>query len=207
MGEKIMKSTMSLKSAKNVGGIGSLLLVISGCLTLGTSIVVVGLLVTVGIILILVALEGMASIYEDRKIFRYALYALIAGAVGIAVFYVTATLTLNALKSIANEHITDLHTIISQSIASSNLMLASEAIVLFVFTVLTMSLLKISLGRLSTKSHVNLFGITGWLMLIGGIITAIIVNPVLLWIGAILLTIAFFSVEAKQTQPPNAKPL
>jgi uncharacterized membrane protein len=193
---------MTLNSAKNVGGVGSLLLVISGLLfVIGMSILVVGLLVIVGVMLILVALAGMADFYKDKKIFRYALYALITGIIGITALFITMTLTSNALNAIANEHITDLRTIASQEIATTNLMLNSELVIVLVFPVVTMLLFKSSLGRLSTKTNVNLFGITGWFMLVAGIVTAIIVNPILMWAGCVLLTIAFFSLREGHQQP------
>lgn len=56
---------MSLVSAKYMGGIGALFLVIGGIGALGTFYV--GLLGLVGIILILIALKNLADFYTEKE--------------------------------------------------------------------------------------------------------------------------------------------
>lgn len=212
---------MTLESAKYMGGVGSLLLVISGIGTFGTPFV--GLLGLVGIILILIALKGMADFYGDRGIFSNALYAFITGIVGVVAFIGTLVVAFIAFvanlpdwaqpyvnagdwQGLANafqQHITDFSSFWTL-FGSVVLTLVLALVVLFVFVVVAMFFFRRSLGRLSTKTHVGLFGTAGLLMLIGAILIIILIGLILIWVGWILLTIAFFSV--RETAPAPAQP-
>jgi uncharacterized membrane protein len=203
---------MTLESAKYMGGIGSLLLVIGSIGIYSTPFV--GLLGLVGLILILIALHSMADFYSDRGIFSNALYALIIGIVGVVAFIGTLFAALIAfvsnlpswaepyinaqdwqgLTTAIQNHITDVSSALD-IFGSLIFAVILALIVLFVFLVVTFFFFRRSLGRLSTKTHVGLFGTAGLLMLIGAVLTIIIVGFLLIWIGWILLTIAFFSIH------------
>jgi uncharacterized membrane protein len=212
---------MTLESAKYMGGVGSLLLVIGGIALFSNPFF--ALLGLVGFILILVALNGMASFYGDRGIFNNALYAFIAGIIGAVAFI--GTLIVALLSFVANlpswakpyvdaqdwqglstafqQHITDFSSFWN-TFSGIVLTLVVALIVLFVFLVVAFFFFRRSLGRLSTKTHVGLFGTAGLLMLIGAILTIILIGFLLIWIGLILLTIAFFSV--REAAPTPAQP-
>src|SRR4030042_622853 len=74
---------MDLESSKNIGGVGALLLVISGVGVFGT--MYVGLLGLVGIILTLIGLKGMSDYFKEAGIFNNALYATIAIIIGAVI--------------------------------------------------------------------------------------------------------------------------
>jgi uncharacterized membrane protein len=76
--------------------------------------------------------------------------------------------------------------------------------VLFVFVIITAIFLRKSLGLLSTKTGVGLFGTTGLLILIGAVLTIIAVGLLLIWIAMLILAIAFFSIKPQQAQPAMA---
>ena len=59
--------------------------------------------------------------------------------------------------------------------------------------IVAMYFLRKSMNQLSTKSGVGLFGTAGILMLIGAVIP--IVGYLLIWIGFILATVAFFQMN------------
>ena len=61
---------MSLESNKTLGGIGAILLAIP-------------FLNLIGIILVLIAMKGMAEYYNDDEIFKNALYGFIFGVVAV----------------------------------------------------------------------------------------------------------------------------
>jgi uncharacterized membrane protein len=204
-----------------MGGVGALLLVIAGIGTFGTPFV--GLLGLVGIILILIALHGMADFYGDRGIFNNALYAFITGIIGVVAFFGTLVVALisfiaslpswaqpyinagdwQGLANAFQQHITDFTSFLD-IFGTVFLMLILALVVLFVFLVVAMFFFRRSLGRLSTKTHVGLFGTAGLLMLIGAILTIIVIGLILVWIGWILLTVAFFSVrETAPAQPTS----
>ena len=56
-----------------------------------------------------------------------------------------------------------------------------------------MFFLRKSMDQLSTKSGIGLFGTAGLLMLIGAVIP--IIGLLIIWIGAILATVAFFQMK------------
>ena len=58
----------------------------------------------------------------------------------------------------------------------------------------------------SEKTGVGLFGTTGLLILIGGVLTIIVIGFILLWVALILLTISFFSIKTQTAQPPATSP-
>ncbi len=195
---------MSFESDKNLGGIGSLLMVVS---PVGMGIVS-GALFIVGLILLLVALKGMADHYKDKGIFDNALYAFIAAVVGIVagviVVVVTALATLTSLGL-------DLFNVSNWSQwgqAFGNMMnfnvlwtllggIIVGLVVLFVFAIIAALLVRRSLNALSEKTKVEMFGTAGLIMLIGAVLTIIVVGFLLIWVSFILLTVAFFSIKSK----------
>lgn len=214
---------MELESAKNLGGIGALLLVIAGIGFFGTPFV--GLLGIVGLILVLVALKGMADSYNESRIFKNAVYFFVAVLIGVVAFigvlvasliYFLTNLPDWAQTYINNQDWQGLANAFSQhtsdlgSFGGSLWTLVTYvilALILFVMFVVAMFFFRRSLGLLATKTNVGLFGTTGLLMLIGAVLTIVIIGFFLIWIGWIILTIAFFSVRATaQTAPSPPTP-
>lgn len=210
---------MILATAKNLGGIGALLLVIGG-LAFFANASFGGLLAVVGAILVLIALKGFADNFNDGRIFNNGLYSLVTIIVGAVVFI--ASLIASILYFIANLpdwirpyiEARDWQGLVSAlqrqamnpSSFGSLLTLIGAVllalVVLFVFVVLSMFFLRRSLGNLSTKTGVRLFRTSGLLLLIGAALTPILIGFFLIWIGWILLTAAFFSVNIlAPTQP------
>jgi uncharacterized membrane protein len=209
---------MDLDTSKNLGGIGALLLVISGVGIFGTAYV--GVLGLIGIILVLIALKGTSDYYKEAGIFNNALYSIIIAIIGgvafvgsiiASILYFVSSLPSwaqtyidngdwNGLAAAFQNHLTDLGNIWTLLGA-----VILALVVLFIFAIVAMIYFRKSLGLLSAKSGVGLFGTTGLIMLIGAVLTIIVIGFLLIWIGWILLTIAFFSVKtptATQAMPP-----
>jgi uncharacterized membrane protein len=75
--------------------------------------------------------------------------------------------------------------------------------ILWIFAIISMFFVWRSLKNVSAKSNVGLFGTAGLLLLIGAIlIIAFGLGLILMWIGALLLAIAFF--QLKSIEPPPA---
>ena len=213
---------MILETAKNLGGVGALLLVIAGLAFFANA--AFALLGLVGIILILIALKGMADKFSDGRIFNNGLYSLIVIIVGVFAFI--GALIASFLFFIGNlpdwvRPFVDAQDWQGLATAFQNRAMDPASfgslftligavllalIVLFIFAVIGMLLLRRSLGILSTKTGVGLFGTSGLLLLIGAVLTPILIGFVLIWIGWILLTAAFFSVRTvapSQPAPPT----
>ena len=75
---------MTIESSETLGGIGAILLIIfpfTGWFASGFS----GIIGLAGAILVLVALNGLANEYRERRVFNNALYGVILIIVGVAV--------------------------------------------------------------------------------------------------------------------------
>jgi uncharacterized membrane protein len=201
---------VTLESSKNIGGIGAILMFI-GVLVSGYSY---GIVTLVGLILVMVAMYGLASHYRESGIFNNALYGVITAIVGVILVAVIAVYALFGffaeigIASIWNAaEWTTLTQIDWANMGLSiiggfitNILLA--LVILFVFVVITAILLRKSLGLLSAKTGIGLFGTTGTMILIGAILTIIVIGVLLLWISLLLLAVAFFQIKPQQPQPP-----
>lgn len=212
---------MELESAKNIGGVGAVLLVV-GFLAIFAN-AYGGLLSLVGIILVLIGLKGMADNYKEAGIINNALYSVVMAIVGGVVF--VGVLVASVLFFLSNlpdwlktpfqagdwqgfsnaiqQHVTAADFSFLWALIGSVII---ALVVLFVFIVITTFFFRRSLGLLSTKSNVGLFGTTGLVMLIGGLLTIVLIGFVLIWISWIMLAVAFFQVKAlpkPQAPPPT----
>jgi uncharacterized membrane protein len=211
---------MDLESAKNIGGVGALLLVITGIGIFGYPFV--GFLGIVGLILVLVALKGMADNYNEAGIFKNALYFFIAAIIGVVAFIGTLVAALitfltnlpawaqtyvnsrdwQGLANAFRQHASDISSF-GGSIWTLIGYIILALVILFVMFVIAMFFFRRSLGLLATKTNVGLFGTAGLLMLIGAALTIIVIGFLLIWIGWIMLTVAFFSVRATAQTAPS----
>ena len=72
---------MTLESSKTLGGVGAILILVGTLVTSYTF----GVIDLVGVILVFIALNGLADYYKERSIFNNAIYSLVAGIVGVVV--------------------------------------------------------------------------------------------------------------------------
>lgn len=80
-------------------------------------------------------------------------------------------------------------------------------LILWIFAIIAFYFVRRSLTTLSTKTGVGLFSTVGLLMLIGAVLlVALFVGAILIWIGLLLLAIAFFQIKPQQPMPPPAPP-
>jgi uncharacterized membrane protein len=219
---------MTLESNKSLGGVGAILVLIGSVAFFG--IPYVGIIGLIGVILILVALHGLGSYYNDGGIFRYALYGLITAVVGVIVtagVAVIAVLTnLSNIKdfistiyptwdgnwsslsgltpNLSNINPSDLVPFITGILAA----LIAILIVVWIFAIISSFLAWKSLKQLAEKSKVGLFGTAGLLLLIGAFLLIVIgLGAILMWIAALVLAIAFFSMKPQeQPMAPAASP-
>ena len=204
---------MDLQTSKNLGGVGALLLFIGPLFSyehfLG------GLIPLIGFILILIALKSFADHYNDAGIFNNALYGFITAIVGIVL--AAGAFIATALAVVADLGITDWTSaaewtaiLTSETAFDSLLTLLGGVIIafviLFVFAILTAWLYRKSLGILSSKSGVGLFGTAGLLLLVGAVLTIVVVGFLLIWVSFLLIAIAFFSMKLTAVESPPSPP-
>jgi uncharacterized membrane protein len=206
---------VSIETSKTLGGVGAILMFIGIIPVINTY----GVIELIGLILVMVALYNLAGYYTERGIFNNALYGLIAGIVGGVVAVGTIFLTVltsltNFIETIYPDWNGDWSAISGLTPDPSNISfeaigpflagLFATLIILWVFAIIATFFVRRSLISLSAKSGVGLFSTAGLLMLIGAVlIIALGIGLLLIWIGALILAIAFFSLKPQQAQPPT----
>jgi uncharacterized membrane protein len=220
----LRKNKLTLETSKTLGGIGAILIVIGLLPVLSTY--TYGVLTLVGAILVLIALNGLGNYYHEKGIFSNAIYALIIGIVGVIVTAIVAVIAvLTSLTSLEN-FIVQLYpnwtrgdwgalsgmtpTVPSNpsSIDFSGLgvfiaAIAVAFIVFVAFAVVAAYFLRRSLKQLSAKSAVGLFGTAGLIIFIGAFLLIALIIPgyIVIWIGVLILAIAFFQMKPQPEQP------
>ena len=205
---------MTLESSKTLGGIGAILMFVG----IFPFISYYGIVELVGAVLILVGLHGLASYYRESGIFNQAIYGVLVGIVGgiiagvAAVVSVLASFT-NLLHQIYPGWNGDWATLQGMTPNTTNLDtstifplvagILAVLVIVWIVAIISAFFIWRSLKQVSNKSNVGLFGTAGLLLLIGAIIP--IFGLILMWISALLLAIAFFTMKAHE-QPMVAAP-
>ncbi|MCL4430294.1 MAG: DUF996 domain-containing protein [Chloroflexi bacterium] len=199
---------MSLESSKTLGGIGAILMFLGIFPVINTY----GIIEIVGAVLILAGLHGLGRYYNDSGIFNNALYGVIVGIVGsivvaLTVVYTVLTSLTDFLKQVYPGWNGDWASLQNMTPNTTNIDPAAIApfvvailvvlVIIWVFAIIAAFFIRRSLKEVANKSSVGLFGTAGLLLLIGAIIP--IIGLILIWIAALLLAIAFFTLKP---QPP-----
>jgi uncharacterized membrane protein len=196
---------MTFESSKYLSAVGALLIVIGA--VAGFVISFSGILSLVGIILVLIGVKGLANFYKEQGIFNNTLYSIITIVVGCVVSI--GVIAASAVAALADLGVnwasiedwanigTDVATVFTDfdlSVIGALLgALLIGLVILWVAFIISMYFLRKSMNQLSAKSGVGLFGTAGLLVLIGAVIPG--VGLLLIWIGFILATAAFFQMR------------
>ena len=205
---------MNLKTSKTLGGIGAILMVISVLPYISQF----GIIGFIGAILVLVALYGFARAYKESGIFNNALYGILAGIVGvvlavvigIAVVLPNITDFLLKLFPSWNGDWQTLSSLSGMIPNTSNIGFADiipfitaailVIVTLWVFGIIATFFVRRSLVQLSARTNVGLFSTAGTLLLIGALLIFLFgLGLLLMWIGVLLLAIAFFRIRSLET--------
>ena len=108
---------MTLETNKTLGGVGALLMVITPVAGFAGGIFT-GLLGLVGLILVLIAMKGLADHYNEGGIFNNTLYGVVLTIVGVIAFIATIIV---AAASFLAEFGTDWETLSTDPSAFSNM--------------------------------------------------------------------------------------
>ncbi|MDI9644353.1 MAG: DUF996 domain-containing protein [Candidatus Verstraetearchaeota archaeon] len=211
---------MNFESNKTLGGLGAVLMFLGAI-----PIQYFGFLSIVGLILLIIALHGLAEIYKERGIFNNFMYGVAAGIVGgviaAALIIVTVLTTLTTLLyQIFPGWNGDWYTLSSLTPDLSNItpgdfmpliggMLSVFAII-WVALIISSFFVRRSMNSLSAKTGVGLFSTAGLLLIVGAFLAIVLIGFLVIWIAILLIAIAFFqiktqpdySVATPQPQPP-----
>jgi len=204
---------MTLETSKTLGGVGALLMFI-GVIPF---VSYYGIIELIGVILVFIALYNLAGYYSERGIFNNALYGLISGIVGgvisgVVLVYAVLTNLTDFLYKVFPTWDGNWASLSGLTPDTSNIsptdilpfvggILAALAI-LWIFAIISSFFIRRSMVSLSAKSSVGLFSTAGLLLLIGAVlIIAFGIGLILIWVSALLLAIAFFTMKPQAPQP------
>jgi uncharacterized membrane protein len=171
---------MSLESNKSLGGVGAILLAIP-------------FLSLVGIILVLLAMKGMAEHYKEDGIFKNALYGFVFGIIGVIAMMAVVLLLIFAYA--ATTRITSAFTGFG--------LFAIVYLVVYGFSLISAIFYRKSLNALSEKSGEPMFNTAGLVLLVGAALP--VIGELLKLIAWMLVAVGFFSIKSS-SQPSTSAP-
>jgi uncharacterized membrane protein len=191
-----------LSDAKILGGIGSILMLLS---------IVHFTFAIVGLILLLIAVKFVSDITGDQDIFKNMLYAVIIGIVGIvAAFFVF--LILFSVATVSTASVFGVAPSFNPSEigggATNSILgliggfLAGMAVPWIAFLVSAIFARR-SYNGLASRLGIKIFDTAGLLYLIGAALVIVLVGFILIFVTVILTIIGFFSIheQPQQVQP------
>jgi len=206
------EKTMTLESNKTLGGVGAILMFVGSIPFAGP---ITGIISFGGFILVLVALYGLAEIYNEKGIFNNFIYSIIACIAGIATAGSVAVVTvLTTLKNFLYQiypgwngnwsSLSGLTPNTTNIDMSAVLPLVADLIVILVIVWITAIIIAFfirrSLKTLSAKTNVGLFSTAALLLLIGAFLTIVLIGFLLIWVAILLIVIAFFQIKPQPEQ-------
>ena len=182
---------VSLSDAKVLGGIGSILLVLSVIPSAGPILGIVGL------ILVLIAVKYISDVVADKQIFDNMLISVILGIIGLAAGAIVGFASMFTLfkgefpfrAGIRPEEF------FAPRMGAFLFNIIIMFIIVWVFMIISAIFLRRSLNAIASKLDIKMFSTAALLFLIGAIIP--IIGLILMFIASILLAVAFFSIPEK----------
>jgi len=181
-----------LGQAKTLGGVGSILLLLTIVPSVGSILGIVGL------ILILVAVKYISDAVGDRSIFNNSIISVGLAIAGIVVAGIVIASYLFSYVGFGNVS-TLPSSIHSGSLPPGGLVPLLTTIVaalaaVWVCYVISALFLRRSCNSISDKLHVGMFNTAALIYLIGAALAIVLVGFVLVFVADILFIVAFFSI-------------
>ncbi len=185
----------TLAQARILGGIGSILVLLSVVPEAG---IFIGL---IGFILILIAARYISDEVADRSIFNNALIAVIlifAGAiVGAAVVF---AYLLRFLGGVLISPPPDPSELIGPGIFSLLAAIFAALVLIWIFFIASAIFLRRSYRAIASQLNIGMFDTVALLYLIGAVLSIVLVGFVIIYISQILQVVAFFSIPERVSQ-------
>jgi len=193
----------SLGQAKTLGGIGSILALLSGLLFWAPYSSGIVLLI-VGLVLMLIAVKNIADTLGDQPIFNNMMYSVILAIIGPVIAAVVVFAAAASFISAFRGFNPGTTTLPSGFFAAIGFIILA-VVILWVCILISTIFLKRSYDTIAMKLRVDMFRTTGLLFLIGAATLIVAVGVVILFIAAILQVVAFFSIpeQVSPQMPPQ----
>lgn len=189
----------SLGQAKTLGGVGSILVLLSPIPYAGA------VLAIVGFIMILIAVKYIADALGDQRIFNNMIIAVVLAIVGIVVGVVVVLSALYSLIGLGNIRYTP-GTPPPTGFSAVFASIIVGLIVIWIFYLVASIFLKRSYDSIATRLNLGTFHTTGLLYLIGAATAIIFVGFIIVFVAEILQIVAFFSVPEQMPMGPQPMP-
>ena len=191
----------SISQAKTLGGLGSILVLLTGLPSVGW------ILGIVGFILVLVAVKNISDFFHDSSIFNNMLISILLAIGGVIV---GTLVVLGSFFSFIGQNnlvgpdyfgknFNPSTVPAGDWIALITTALVGLAIIWILFLVSAVFLRR-SYSSIAGKVHVNMFATAGLLYLIGAATTIVLIGFVLILVSQVLLAIAFFSINERSLE-------
>lgn len=193
----------SLSQAKTLGGIGSILALLSGLLFWAPYSSGIGLLI-VGLVLMLIAVKNIADTTGDQSMFNNMLYSVILAIIGPVIAAVVVFIAAASFLGTFRSFTPGTTSLPSGFLAVLGIIILA-GVLLWVCILISTVFLKKSYDAIATRLRVDMFRTTGLLFLIGAATLIVLVGVLILFIAAILQIVAFFSIpeQVSPQMPPQ----
>lgn len=210
----------TLSQAKTLGGVGSILVLLTVVPAVGWVLAIVGFIMT------LVAVKYISDVIGDPSIFNNMLIGVILAIVGVAVAAIVVLGVLFSFFGVGfmNGGLSGVGSYgtnpFSSGVAPVDIIslfatLAVGLAIVWIAYIISAFFIRKSYSSVAKHVNVGLFGTAALLYLVGAALTIILVGFVLIFVAQILLIVAFFSLPdqlpqqttAPATYPPPPPPM
>jgi uncharacterized membrane protein len=172
----------SLSQAKTLGGVGSILVLLTAIPTVGWVLGIVGFIMT------LIAVKYIADSLQDAAIFNNVLISIVLAIVGVVVAGIIIVATVLRYVGIGGKLAPGTH------LAGMIGGIIIGLVVVWIVLIVSAYFLRQSYNAIATKLNVGMFRTGALLYFIGAILTIIFVGLLLIFVAQILFIVAFFSI-------------
>lgn len=193
---------VTLSQAKNLGGIGSILVLLSVAPVVGW---VLGI---VGFILVLIAVKYISDVFQDASIFNNILIAVILAIVGTVVGGIVvyaSVLRFMGLSGITfgTTNATTPSAIVPH-IGGLIVGIILGLVLIWILYIVAAYFLRKTYSVVATRLNISMFSTAALLYFIGAILVIILVGFIIIFVAEILFVVAFFSIQETAATPTVA---
>lgn len=199
----------SLAQAKSLGGVGSILLILTMIPSAGP------ILGIVGFVPVLIAVKYISEALADNALYKNALISVVMGIIGLAAGLAVGTagfLSFFGMRGFFRGPFeSDFQPRDFMGPQFFNFMLVAIVglAIVWVFTIVSAIFLRKSFNKVASRLNIGHFRTAATLYLVGAALVIVGIGFIIIFVAAIIQTVAFFSIPGQTpgpSQPPPASP-
>lgn len=181
-------SSGSLSQAKTLGGVGSILVLLSAVPTVGWVLGIIGFVMT------LIAVKNISDTLQDRPIFSNFLIAVILGIVGLAIGGIIVAGTIFRFIGLGAITTGTVPSTLPSNIVGLVAGLIVGLAVVWIVLIVSSYFMRKSYNEIGSRLNVGMFKTAALLYFIGAILVIVVIGFLLILVAQILFIVAFFSI-------------